>query len=151
LAHDVTGESRWSNYACLSPDSAGQGVLFGWSTRLFWNRLLIAAPWDFSGTELDPLDTSKRTSGAAYLYEHVGGTAPTSNVPWTKISYVKAPNPDTLDVFGHEVALGNGIVAIGAPRESGGQSGPRANLGDNSISESGAAYVFIDRKSYPIH
>jgi hypothetical protein len=152
LAHDLTGAGDWAPYACNSPLSGGQGVLFGWATRLFWNELLVSAPFDYSGTDRDPFDTSRAGSGAAYLYERDSNSVPIgAEVPWSTGIYVKAPNPGARDVFGNDVAVGNGIVVIGAPRESGGQSGPNANLNDDSTIEAGAVYVFAERRSYPIH
>jgi|TARA_R100000479_G_scaffold70100_2_gene33694 hypothetical protein len=58
----------------------------------------------------------------------------------TTIDYIKTSNTDANDSFGLSLALsGNGsTMAIGAPGEHG-----NGNQGDNSMSSSGAVYVFV--------
>ncbi len=90
----------------------------------------MGAPW------IDDSDGSQIFSGAAYLYERSPAGV------WTQSESIKAPNVDQDDVFGFSVALAPGLVAIGAPQESGGESGPNANRSDNSAHDAGAAYLF---------
>lgn len=137
LASDEAIPGTWPIVSCLGPAFV-RGDAFGWSAQFSGDLLLVGAPWDISGTS-DPSNTSKPVSGAAYLYEHA--TQPLEQPP-AELKYFKAPNPDQNDVFGNGVSIANGLVAIGAPREWGGQTGPSADPSDNSVMEAGAVYVF---------
>lgn len=142
VANRAPGSGVWAIDHCLAPESSGRSVGFGWVTRLAESpapteRLLIAAPWDLSGKEADPSDTSQVYSGAAYLY---GRSSPSDD--WQKLEYIKAPIPHANDVFGNDLAMANGLIAVGAPRESGGQTGPNADLSDTSVREAGAVFLY---------
>jgi hypothetical protein len=76
-------------------------------------------------------------SGAVYVYTRSGST-------WTAGAYVKGSNTDAGDEFGSAVALsGDGrIMAVGAHNEDSAARGVNGNQADNSVDDSGAAYVF---------
>jgi len=76
-------------------------------------------------------------SGAAYLFTRSGNK-------WTAGAYIKADNTDAGDEFGSAVAIsGDGhTVVFGAHQEDSAARGVNGNQGDNSASDSGAAYVF---------
>ena len=55
-------------------------------------------------------------------------------------AYVKASNAGWLDEFGHQIAIDGHVMVVGAPYERGNGE----DKADDSLSESGAAYVFVD-------
>lgn len=58
-------------------------------------------------------------------------------------AYVKASNPNVDDHFGAAVAISGKTLVIGAPDEDSNASGVNGNQTNNSLSSSGAAYVFV--------
>jgi len=56
-------------------------------------------------------------------------------------AYVKASNTEAQDKFG-SVALDGDTLAVGTTREDSNATGVNGDQADNSLSESGAAYVF---------
>lgn len=74
-------------------------------------------------------------SGSVYVYSR------DNSGNWTQQAYIKASDPDYGDYFGHDIALsadGN-VLAVGSYYEDGGNPFDET---DNSIEDSGAAYVF---------
>jgi len=63
--------------------------------------------------------------------------------PPSQQAYLKASNPDSIDLFGYAVAIDGDTVVIGAPLEDSMATGVNGNQGDNSLEEPGAAYVFV--------
>jgi PKD repeat protein len=57
--------------------------------------------------------------------------------------YVKSSNTEMFDLFGTSVALDGDTLVVGAPAEDSGATGANGDQGDNSISRSGAVYVFV--------
>ena len=87
---------------------------FGTSVAVSGNTAVIGAPFD------DDLGSS---SGAAYLFERVGGV-------WTQVAKLTATDGAAGDNFGGSVAVSGDTAVIGAP------------FGDGQEFASGAAYVF---------
>jgi hypothetical protein len=119
----------WAFEKCLSPNTSMPN-LFGWSVALAGDTLVVGAPWNYSGSFVDPGDGSQPFSGAAFMYGR------TQDGDWLQTRFVKAPDIEANDVFGFSVALAPGLVAAGAPYEAGGPHDMNANF------YSGAAYVF---------
>jgi FG-GAP repeat len=143
VANRSSSSGGWSVDHCRESDSGALAVTFGWATRLaegpaHGDRMLAAAPFDSRGSAAaDPSDVSQGSSGAAYLY---GRSGPTDD--WKKLAYIKAPIPQAGSVFGNDLAMTTGLIAVGAPRESGGQTGPNADLTDTSVHEAGAVFLY---------
>jgi trimeric autotransporter adhesin len=79
-------------------------------------------------------------AGKVYVFTRTGSA-------WTQQAIVTAANADPLDKFGDSVGLsadGNTLVA-GAYFEDGGGKGINPDGKDNSVPQSGAAYVFVRR------
>ena len=74
-------------------------------------------------------------SGAVYIFTRSGGV-------WTQNAYLKASNTGAGDEFGLSVALSGTTLTVGAPFEDSNATGVNGNQGDNSASNSGAAYIF---------
>jgi FG-GAP repeat len=62
------------------------------------------------------------------------------------IGYFKASNIDMLDIFGSSLAISSdgNTLAVGAYGEDSGATGVNNNSADNSVSDSGAVYVFTN-------
>jgi len=127
-----------------NPDS---GDSFGYAVALSddGNTLAVSAPFEDSNAAgpknpEDPDyyssqdDDSARDSGAVYVFQRSGGE-------WNQQAYIKSPDPGSGDNFGTALSMsadGNFLV-VGAPYEDSDGSGDPE---DNSLANSGAAYVF---------
>jgi FG-GAP repeat protein len=67
---------------------------------------------------------------------------PTVSAAFAQQAYVKASNTGPNDAFGGSVALSGDTMVVGAHYESSDATGVNGNQSDNSVSFSGAAYVF---------
>jgi len=78
-------------------------------------------------------------AGAVYRFE-------LTTAGWTQSAYIKAPNTNAGDLFGHAVAVsGDGNdIAVGAVLECSSDTGINGNPFDNSAEDSGAVYVYAD-------
>ncbi len=84
-------------------------------------------------------DNSMTDAGAAYVFSFDGST-------WSQQAYIKASNPDAKDYFGHVVALnadGNTLVVTATGEDSAGTGIDSSMQDDNSMTDAGAAYVFV--------
>ena len=83
-------------------------------------------------------DNSSSSSGAVYVFKRTGAT-------WTQEAYLKTSNSEASDEFGRSVAVSGDTIVAGAQYEDSNQTtitnGATASS-DNSLSGSGAAYVF---------
>ena len=82
-------------------------------------------------------DNDCNDAGAVYVYTRSGTT-------WSFQAYVKAPNAEASDQFGHAVALSGDTLAVATYQEdscSTSVSGTAAT--DNGCSSAGAAYVYV--------
>nr|MCA8837766.1 FG-GAP repeat protein [Pseudomonadota bacterium] len=132
----------WSQQAYLKASNTETLEQFGLVVSLSadGNTLAVGSPGEnsnASGIDGDQSDNSAGNSGAVYVFSRSGDV-------WSQQVYVKASNTDSGDQFGMAVGLsadGN-TLAVGASLESSGATGIDGNQGDNSVSESGAVYVF---------
>jgi len=79
-------------------------------------------------------DNSAMNSGAVYIFTRSGDT-------WSQQAYLKASNADPEDYFGQCLSISDdgNTLAVGAGGEDGNGLGGEV---DNSVSSSGAAYIF---------
>ena len=63
--------------------------------------------------------------------------------PAVQQAYIKAASPGVDDNFGTGVALSGETLLVGSPREDSGASGVNGDETDESLADSGAAYVFV--------
>ena len=72
-------------------------------------------------------------------------TNSSTSTSWSQQAYIKAPNAGSTDFFGWSAAISSDTIVVGATSEDSNQTtitnGTTANT-DNSVSGSGAAYVF---------
>ena len=108
------------------------------------NRLVVGANNESSAaTGVNPgaiaeADDSAFIAGAAYLFTRTG-------MIWTQDAYIKAPTADAGDRRGVGVGISGTTVLVGAQGESSAATGVNpgpAALADNSVPNSGAAYVY---------
>jgi hypothetical protein len=120
----------WVQEAFLKADNAREESYFGISVTVSGETVVVGASGD-DGL----LGSGIPDSGAAFVFEGAGGV-------WTQKGYLKASNADAADLFGGAVDLDGNRLVIGASGEDGGEVGVRSGSGDNSLLNSGAAYLF---------
>ena len=81
------------------------------------------------------MERAVQNSGAAYVFVRQGDA-------WTQRSYLKASNAESDDHFGHAVAVSGDMIVVGAMGEASDAIGVGGDQLDNSVQNSGAAYVF---------
>ncbi|MDZ7371534.1 MAG: T9SS type A sorting domain-containing protein, partial [candidate division KSB1 bacterium] len=111
--------SSWGCEATLSHDEPAKNANFGWSVSISGNIAVVGEPF---------LDEK----GAAYVFTY-------SNGSWSSANKLPANYLDTKDFFGWSVAASQNSVVIGAW----GESSDGSSRNDNSRSNSGAAYFFV--------
>jgi len=133
FTHDSNG--NWNPPSYLKAPNSDAKDAFGSSLAISDDGrvLAVGAAGEASdGSDLD--DNSLANSGAVYVFVR------TETGSWIPQAYLKAPNPDASDYFGRSLALSadGKTLVVGAEYEDGNGSG----FGDNSLSNSGAVYVF---------
>jgi len=129
----------WSQQAYLKASNTENADRFGSSVAVDGDTVVVGAYGEDSnatGVDGDHTDNSASASGAAYVFTRSGSV-------WSQEAYLKASNTDVDDVFGYTVAVDGDTVVVGSYREDSGATG--VNSGgqtDNSVSDSGAAYIF---------
>jgi hypothetical protein len=104
------------------------------------STLVVGAPGEdgqFPGVE-PPVNESFANSGAVVVLVRSGNV-------WVPQARIKASNVDVGDAFGTAVALSasGDTLVVGAPAEDSGAVGVGGAQGSNSLSGSGAVYVFV--------
>lgn len=130
--------NTWTQEAYLKASNAGEDDQFGESIALSGDTLAVGANREDSsatGVNGEQDDESAGSSGAVYVFQRTGND-------WTQEAYLKASNSDAGDRFGESVALSGETLAVGANWEDSNATGVNGNQTDESISGSGAAYVF---------
>ena len=130
--------TTWSQQAYVKASNTNLADGFGTSVTLSGDTLAIGAQFEDSaatGVNGDQLDNTALSSGAVYVFTRNGTV-------WTQQAYIKASNTDQSDEFGKTVALSGDLLAVGASFEDSLGTGINGNELDNTITESGAVYVF---------
>jgi FG-GAP repeat len=112
---------------------------FGSAVAIDGDTLVIGAPEEDSGSSGingNQSNNSGNDIGAVYVFVRSGGI-------WTQQAYLKASNPDNLDLFGTSVAISGNTIVVGAQGEDSNANGVNGNQSDNSVAQAGAAYVFV--------
>nr|WP_282452799.1 FG-GAP repeat protein [Lysobacter sp. CAU 1642] len=131
----------WRQQAYLKASNPGGSYLFGSSVAVWGDTVAVGSPLEASsatGVDGRQDDASASNSGAAYVFERAGGS-------WSQQAYLKASNTDAGDYFGTAIALAGDTLAVGARYEASAASGVNGDQSDNSLLDSGAAYVFVRR------
>lgn len=135
----------WSQQAYVKASNAEANDLFGISVAVSDNTVAIGArSEDSNATGINGADNnSASASGATYVFTRTGTT-------WSQQAYIKASNTQTGDNFGATIDVDSDILIVGTgfdlggpfPSEDSGATGVNGNDSDNSIVDSGAAYIF---------
>ena len=138
----VRSGTTWTQQAYLKASNTGPNDWFGSRAALSGDgntAALGSSLEDSSGKGVNGKqdDDAAPESGAVYVFTRTGTT-------WSQQYYVKSSNAEAYDEFGGSVSLsrdGRTMVAS-AHAEDGGSKGAGGNQADNSVSESGAVYIF---------
>jgi hypothetical protein len=125
----------WSQQAYIKASNTGANDQFGIGVSVDGDTLVVGAQSEDSGDPTNELDDSQPAAGAAYVFARVSGI-------WSQQAYVKASRPEMLDTFGTSVSVSGDTVVVGARAEDSNATGVGGDEDDNSLSDSGAAYIF---------
>jgi len=131
--------TTWSQQAYLKASNTDAVDLFGFSLNIAGDTIVVGAPGEDSsatGVNGNQTDNSVTSAGAAYVFVRVGTT-------WSQQAYLKASNTDAFDLFGFSLDIADDTLVVGARGESSSASGVNGNQADNSVTDAGAAYVFV--------
>jgi len=125
----LSGDGNTLAVSSYLEDNGGRGVRPPMVQQLLVQEMLNA--WREGRNQAEE-------SGAVYFYTRNAGK-------WTAGAYVKATSTDAGDEFGSAVALSTDgrMMVVGAHQEDGGTTSVNGNQSDNSVADSGAAYVFV--------
>ena len=136
----LDGGFEGSRIAYLKASNTGAGDSFGFSVAISadGSTIAVGAMGEDSssiGVDGDQSNDAAMGSGALYVFVNDGNT-------WTQQAYLKASNTDASDQLGFSIALsadGNTLAAAATLEDS----ATAADPADNSLSASGAVYVFV--------
>lgn len=135
-------DTTWTQSSYLKSSNTGTEDWFGVKIALSGdgNTLAVSAANEDGGAQgingrQD--DDSAVDAGAVYLFTRTGTT-------WTQEAYIKSTHNEAFDEFGNSVALSadGRTMVVGARGEDSSAQGVDGDQTDNSVDESGAAYVF---------
>ena len=138
----VRSGPTWVQEAYVKASNAKKFASFGGALALSYDGSTLAVGSESessaaTGVGGNQADESAGNSGAVYVFVRASGT-------WTQQAYVKASNTQSLDVFGVSLALSasGDTLVVGASGEDSAATGVNGNQADNSLTTSGAVYVF---------
>lgn len=136
FARDSAG--HWSQQAYLKASNPDADDWFGYSASIAGNTIVLGAPQEASSTVGlvgKQLDNSAVRAGAAYVFSRTQGI-------WSQLDYLKASNTEANDRFGWAAGIAGDTVVVGARGEDSSATGVNGDQLNNSVSSSGAAYLF---------
>ena len=135
--------TTWAQQALLKASNTGTEDWFGVKLALSadGNALAVTASNEDSaaqGINGRQDDDSASEAGAVYLFTRDGST-------WAQQAYIKSAANEAFDELGNSVSMSRDgrMFVVGARGEDGGKGGVNQDAKDNSVDESGAAFVFI--------
>jgi hypothetical protein len=138
----VRNDTTWTQQAYVKASNTGLEDWFAVRLALSGdgNTLAIgAANEDSAARGINGMqnDNSALEAGAVYFFTR-------SAAMWAQRAYVKGSNTEAFDEFGGTIALSRDgqTLVVGARGEDSSARGGNGNQADNSVDESGAAYVF---------
>jgi hypothetical protein len=129
----------WVQEAYLKASNSEAGDKFGTSVAIDGDIIVVSAPDEDSSATIvngNEADNSAPNSGSVYVFARIDNQ-------WNQIAYLKAPNTESFDNFGHSVSISNNKIVVGTPGEDSNSTGINGNLNDNSALNAGAAYTFL--------
>ena len=130
--------TSWSQQAYLKASVSDAMDMFGWATTIDGETIVVGAHFEQStatGVNGDDTNNGFPGAGAAYVFTRTGST-------WSQQAYLKASNTGFADQFGFALALRGDTLLVGAPTEESNATGINGDENDNSVPQTGAAYVF---------
>jgi hypothetical protein len=98
--------------------------------------------WDAEGRKL-PARMKVEDGLLKLAVDDCGARYPLTIDPIARQAYLKASNTGANDTFGVSVGVAGDTVVVGAVGEASGATGVNGNQADNTVGQSGAAYVFV--------
>ena len=129
----------WSQQAYIKSSNPNRSDFFGSSLAFSGDTLVVGAYGERSnatGVNGNQNNSSSEKSGAVYVFVRANGM-------WSQQAYLKASNSQEFDEFGRAVALSGDTIVVGAAQEDSSTYGINGTQSDNTLSDSGAAYVFV--------
>lgn len=128
----------WSQQAYLKASNTQGGDHFAISVAIGGDVVVVGAQNEdggATGVNGNDADESVNNGGAAYVFTRNGSF-------WSPHAYLKASNTGQNDSFGKDVSTDGATVVVGAWSEDSSATGVNGNGADDSMLDSGAAYVF---------
>ena len=143
--HRDSSSRNWSQEVFLKASNRDSNQEFGSAVAIDENLIVIGARLEnSSATGVMNTDNSPPPggglasgSGAAYIFTKNGSGN------WFQDAYLKAANTGIDDNFGSAVAISGDMVVVGAPHEGSAETGINGPDTGDSLTDAGAAYVFI--------
>lgn len=128
----------WTQQAYLKASNTETVDRFGYSVAVSSNTVVVGAYHeDSNATGVNGANNnSALDSGAAYVFVR-------NETIWIQRAYLKASNTETNDSFGVSVAVSSDTAVVGANSEDSSATGINGSQANNTIANSGAAYVFV--------
>jgi len=127
LVAETTARAVMLQQGYLKASTIASADNFGFTVSVSGSTMVVGAPFEDSGGF---------NSGAAYVFVRTG-------MNWTQQAYLKASNAGPGDQFGTSVSISGDTLVVGANREDSGATGVNGDGANDSIVDSGAAYVFV--------
>ncbi|MDH5378904.1 MAG: FG-GAP repeat protein, partial [Gammaproteobacteria bacterium] len=118
--------STWSPQEYIKAKTTSSSERFGWSVSLDKDTLVVGAPGE---------KAASTNTGAINVYTRSGTT-------WTLHSEHNTSNKQQSDEFGWAVGVSGDTIVGSAFHEDSNETGTTGTGADNSMSNSGAAYIF---------
>lgn len=99
--------------------------------------------WDADDRPLAARFEARGGDSLHVVVQESGARYPITIDPIAQQAYLKASNTAANDFFGYSVAVSGDTAVVGACYEDSNATGVNGNQSDNSLSQSGAAYVFV--------
>jgi hypothetical protein len=134
--------ATWAQQALLKASNTGTEDWFGVKLALSADGSAIAVTASNEDSAAQGIngrqdDDSANEAGAVYLFTRDGAT-------WAQQAYIKSAANEAFDELGNSVSMSRDgrVFVAGARGEDGGRGGVNQDAKDNSVDESGAAFVF---------
>lgn len=98
--------------------------------------------WDAEGRTL-PVEFVAAGDGLGIVVDERDASYPITIDPLAQQAYLKASTNGPSDSFGFAVAISGNTAVVGAPEEDSNAANVNGNQNDDSLGNSGAAYVFV--------
>ncbi len=138
----VATSSLTSGIGYFKPSNTSYSIWFGASVSLSADgtTMAVGAPHedsDATGINGDQYNYRAADAGAVYVFVRNGAS-------WSQQAYIKAGNTDARDQFGSVVRLSDDgdTLVVSAPYEDSSANGIDGDHNDDSMTDSGAVYVF---------